>query len=303
MKMKIAIALLIIASAVIIWLQLQTQKNLRAENDSLQQQIAQLKTDEENFSNRLANANDSKQLSDEQFNELLKLRGEAGLLRQQTNERAKLNESSLGKYAMNSVLAAKVAQLKQKLEQMPDKKIPELQFLSEIDWADAARDADLNTDDGIRQALSKLREEAENTFLNDMMKNAIKEYLAANGNVLPSDLSQLKPYFDVPVTDAMLQRYQLLQTGTPDPTATLVQEIAPPVDDEYDSYHEISLNGAGGSGVNEISSAVSAAARAFAKNNNGQRPTDSSQVMPYLQQPIDTSKIQKYLNQFASPNR
>jgi len=201
------------------------------------------------------------------------------------------------------VLAAKVARLKQKLEQMPDKKIPELQFLSEIDWADAARDADFSTDDGIRQALGKLREEAENTFLNDMTKNAIKEYLAANGNVLPSDLYQLKPYFDVPVTDAMLQRYQLLQTGTPDPTATLVKEIAPLVDDEYDSYHEMSLNGAGGSGVNVISSAVSAAAKDFAKNNNGQRPTDSSQVMPYLQQPIDTAKIQKYLNQFASPNQ
>jgi hypothetical protein len=303
MKIKFAIALLILAGAVIIWLQFQTQKNLRAENESLRQQIAQLKMDEENLSNRLADTNDSKKLSDEQFNELLKLRGETGLLRQRTNELARLNESSPEKYAMNSVLAAKVAQLKQKLEQMPDKKIPELQFLSEIDWADAARDADLSTDDGIRQALSKLREEAENTFLNDMTKNAIKEYLAANGNVLPSDLYQLKPYFDVPVTDAMLQRYQLLQTGTPDPTATLVKEIAPPVDDEYDSYHEISLNGADGSGVNEISSAVSAAAKAFAKNNNGQRPTDSSQVMPYLQQPIDTAKIQKYLNQFASPNQ
>jgi hypothetical protein len=302
MKMKFAIALLILAGAVIIWLQFQTQKNLRAENESLRQQIAQLKMDEENLSNRLTDTNDSKKLLDEQFNELLKLRGETGLLRQRTNELAKLNESSPEKYAMNSVVAAKVAQLKQKLEQMPDKKIPELQFLSEIDWADAARDADLSTDDGIRQALSKLREEAENTFLNDMTKNAIKEYLAANGNILPSDLYQLKPYFDVPVTDAMLQRYQLLQTGTPDPTATLVKEIAPPVDDEYDSYHEISLNGAGGSGVNEIASAVLVAANAFAKNNNGQRATDSSQIMPYLQQPIDTAKIQKYLNQFVSPN-
>jgi hypothetical protein len=302
MKMKIAIALLILAGAVIIWLQFQTQRTLCAENKSLRQQIAQLKMDEENLSNRLADTNDSKKLSEEQFNELLKLRGETGLLRQQTNELAKLNESSSEKYAMNAVLAAKVAQLKQKLEQMPDKKIPELQFLSEIDWADAARDADLSTDDGIRQALSKLREEAENAFLNDMTKNAIKEYLAANGNVLPSDLYQLKPYFDVPVTDAMLQRYQLLQTGTPDPTATLVKEIAQPVDDEYDSYHEISINGASGSGVNEVASAVSAAANAFAKNNNGQRATDSSQIMPYLQQPIDTAKIQKYLNQFASPN-
>ena len=303
MKKKIAIVLLILAGAVIIWLQFQTQKTLRAENESLRQEIAQLKIDEDNLSNRLAGANDSKKLSEEQFNELLKLRSEVGVLRRQTNEIVKVNQSSSTEYPMSSALAIKVTQLKQKLEQMPDKKIPELQFLSEKDWVDAVRDADLSTDDGIRQALSKLREEAENTFLNDMTKNAIKEYLAANGNVLPSDLYQLKPYFDVPVTDAMLQRYQLLQTGTPDPTATLVKEIAQPVDDEYDSSHEISINGASGSGVNEVASAVSAAANAFAKNNNGQRATDSSQIMPYLQQPIDTAKIQKYLNQFASPNQ
>jgi hypothetical protein len=303
MKMKIAFALLILASAIIIWLQFQTQKTLRAENESLRQQIAQFKMGEENLSNRVADANSSKKLSGEQFNELLKLRGQVGVLRQQTNELVKLNKSSATEYPISSALAIKVTQLKQKLEQMPDKKIPELEFLSEKDWADAVRDADLSTDDGIRQALSKLREEAENTFLNDMTKNAIKEYLAANGNVLPSDLYQLKPYFDVPVTDAMLQRYQLVQTGTPDPTATLVKETAQPVDDEYDSYHEISINGASGSGVNEVASAVSTAANAFAKNNNGQRATDSSQIMPYLQQPIDAVKIQKYLNQFASPNQ
>jgi cell division septum initiation protein DivIVA len=70
--MKIAIGLLILTGAVIIWLQFQTQKDLREENESLQQQIAQLKKDEENLSNRLADANDSKKLPDEQFNELLK---------------------------------------------------------------------------------------------------------------------------------------------------------------------------------------------------------------------------------------
>jgi hypothetical protein len=56
----------------------------------LSQQLAQLQTDSENFSNRLAEIGDGKKLSDEQFNELLKLRGEVGMLRQQTNEIGKL---------------------------------------------------------------------------------------------------------------------------------------------------------------------------------------------------------------------
>jgi hypothetical protein len=47
---------------------------------------AQLQTDNQNLSNRLAAAADSKSLSDEQLNELLKLRGEVGVLRQRLNE-------------------------------------------------------------------------------------------------------------------------------------------------------------------------------------------------------------------------
>lgn len=228
------------------------------------------------------------------------------MLRQKINEfKSRENAQGLNhsEYQMNDALATKMALLKRELEQMPDKKIPELQFLTQKDWADAARDADLTTDDGIRQALSKLREEAENTFLNDMTKNAIKQYLAANSNVLPTDLYQLKPYFDVPVTDEMLQRYQLLQTGTPNSSAPLVKEIAVPVDDEYDSYHEISINGAGGSGINEVASAVLTAANAFAENNNGQKPTDPSQLIHYLKQPVDAARIQKYLNQSMQPNQ
>lgn len=307
-KLKLGISALIVASATTAFvIQHRAQEKLRAENGALTQQIAQLQTDNESLSNRLAEIGDAKKLLDDQFNELLKLRGEVGLLRQQKNELGKLRESvqefAPAKSAMNDDLAAKVTLLKQKLEQMPDKKIPELQFAAERDWANAARDADLDTEDGVRQALSKLREEAENTFLNDMTKAAIKEYLAANGGILPSDLYQLKPYFDVPVTDAMLQRYELLQTGTPNSSAPLVKEIAPPVDDEYDSYHEISLDGAGGSGVNEIQGAIFTAANAFAKDNNGQRPTDSSQIVSYLKQPIDAAKIQKYLNKFAPPNQ
>lgn len=303
-QLKLGLSALVVAgTATALVVQNQDKQHLRSENGLLRQQMVQLQSANENLSNRLAAAGDSKKLTNEQLNELLKLRGEVGLLRQQKNEFAKLNQSSPAESPMNNALAIKVALLKQKLEQMPDKKIPELQFATERDWANAARDADLDTEDGVRQALSKLREEAENIFLNDMTKAAIKEYLAANGGVLPSDLYQLKPYFDVPVTDAMLQRYQLLQSGIPNPSAPLIKGIAPPVDDEYDSYHEISMKGGGGSGVNEIGSAVLAAANAFAKNNNGQRPSDPSQVVPYLKQPIDTAKIQKYLNQLAQPNQ
>jgi len=293
-KMGLVVAILTIGAAMLIVIQYEAQIKLRAENESLRQQLAQLKADNESLSNRLATAGNSHSLADDQLNELLKLRGEATRLRADVEFAP--TESAMKAWAV------KVTLLKQKLEQMPDKKIPELQFATEKDWADAAWNADLNTEDGVRQALSKLREEAKNTFLNDMMKAAIKKYIAANDGMLPANLFQLKPYFDAPVTDAMLQHYELLQTGKPssDTSEPLVKEIAPPVDDEYDSYHAISMSGAGGSGVNRVQSAIFTAANAFAKDNNGQKPSEPSQIASYLKQSINTATVQKYLNKMAA---
>jgi RNA polymerase sigma factor (sigma-70 family) len=59
---------------------------LRGENESLQRQSVQLKTDNESLSNQLTMAADAKLLPGEQFNELLRLRGEVGVLRRQTNQ-------------------------------------------------------------------------------------------------------------------------------------------------------------------------------------------------------------------------
>ena len=89
--------------------------------------------------------------------------------------------------------AARATQLKQRLEQMPDKKIPELQLLTDKDWFDAIKDPkQLETDDDFRQALNNLRNSAKNAF-GDMTREAMKKYAEANNGQLPGDLSQLKP--------------------------------------------------------------------------------------------------------------
>jgi len=77
-----AVAVLI-ACALVLFQQRQVQEKLRADNESLTQQIAQLKADNENLSNLAAQAKNFQSLPDEQFTELLKLRGEVGVLRQQ----------------------------------------------------------------------------------------------------------------------------------------------------------------------------------------------------------------------------
>jgi myosin heavy subunit len=86
------IAAVLIALAVLFYLQHQVQEKLHVENAALAQQLVQLQTDNESLSNQLAAAGDAKSLSDKEHNELLKLRGEVGVLRRKTNELGKLQD-------------------------------------------------------------------------------------------------------------------------------------------------------------------------------------------------------------------
>ena len=94
------IAAVLIALAVLFYLQHQVQEKLHAENAALAQQLAQVQTDNENLSNRLASAGDANSLSDKERNELLKLRGEVGLLRGQVNEITKLKQENQQLHAL-----------------------------------------------------------------------------------------------------------------------------------------------------------------------------------------------------------
>jgi RNA polymerase sigma factor (sigma-70 family) len=83
-KLKLGVTALAIAgAATVLVVQYQTQTKLRDENASLQQQMEQLKADNENLSHQLVTATNSRSLSDEKLNELLRLRGEVGSLRKQ----------------------------------------------------------------------------------------------------------------------------------------------------------------------------------------------------------------------------
>ena len=173
-------------------------QTLQQQQAPLLDQVEQLQNNFVSATNRLADvlADNSRMKSNQHEMELLKLRGEVGLLRQQ----------------LRDLPSARADLLKQKLEQMPDKKIPELNFLTDIDWINVAWNADLDTDDGIRVAMSRLRDKAVDHFFN-LTRTALKKYLALNDGVLPSNLIALKSYYDMPVSDEMLQRYVFLQTG------------------------------------------------------------------------------------------
>ena|SRR5216684_5932753 len=85
--------------------------------------------------------------------EVLRLRGEIGRLRLKS-------------------WATRAAQLKQRLEHMPDKSIPEHKLLTDKDWLDAIKDPkQLETDADFRQGLKNLRDSAK-IALGDVTRDA-----------------------------------------------------------------------------------------------------------------------------------
>jgi len=88
-RIKLVLGILAITgAAILILLQYQTQQKLRAENESLRQQIAQLKNDSQPAPVA------SEKPSGEDLNELLRLRGQVSALRSQTNQIARLQQQN-----------------------------------------------------------------------------------------------------------------------------------------------------------------------------------------------------------------
>jgi RNA polymerase sigma factor (sigma-70 family) len=92
-KIKLTVGALVVAgTATAFVIQHQAQLKLRGDYDSLRQQMSQLQADNESLAGRLAAATTNAALPGGQSQELLKLRGEVGVLRRQAGELARLRE-------------------------------------------------------------------------------------------------------------------------------------------------------------------------------------------------------------------
>jgi RNA polymerase sigma factor (sigma-70 family) len=90
-KIQFGIGAIIVGGlAATVAVQHQTESKTRGENQALRQEMAGLAADNESLSNRLGQVRAPAALSDDQFRELLRLRGEVGRLREQTNLVGKL---------------------------------------------------------------------------------------------------------------------------------------------------------------------------------------------------------------------
>jgi RNA polymerase sigma factor (sigma-70 family) len=104
LKLGIISAIVVAGMATPLVLQHQAQIKLREDNQALRQQSDQVAAENERLSHLAARANSSQTLANGQPGELLRLRGEVGVLRQQKSEAERLLEEHrrLGSGATNS---------------------------------------------------------------------------------------------------------------------------------------------------------------------------------------------------------
>jgi RNA polymerase sigma factor (sigma-70 family) len=134
-KLKLALGAIVVAGAVTAFVvQQQNQTKLRGENESLQQQIAQLQADNAGLSNRIATIGEANQLPAAQFDELLKLRGETGVLRRQLDEATEKNRAWQNVVkAMNTNSPAPQIHIKARFMTMPNDVLAGLGGLTSFD--------------------------------------------------------------------------------------------------------------------------------------------------------------------------
>ena len=180
----------------------------------------------------------------------------------------------------------KEAKLRALMDQRPNNKVPELDLLDDRAWLDVARDADLESEEGIRKTLSELRHAAANR-LAPMISNALNKYSERNDGRLPDQMTQLKPFLDPRVTDAMLDQYQLLQTGkmadVPNGNWVVAQKSV--VDEDYDTRWKIGPNGYTTTTMesDRLFDILKPAMNAYSAANSGQSPKGPFELLPYLQ--------------------
>ena len=275
---------------------------LREQNQTLQQQqaplaeqVQQLQRERDDATNRLAGVADEIARIQNGNTELLKLRGEIGRLR----GNAALADDPFIQKAL--VWKAKLEKIKSLFDERPDQRIPELQFVTDQEWLDIAIEADLDSSDGVRNALGRVRYEGKNHFAS-MIQKALNKFTDANNGNRPNDVSQLKPFFDPPTEDSLLQRYRVLtqeeqQTSWLEGGVFVEKSV---LDKWHDNLFVIGPHKIGiGPGPQPLRLSfpheLMPVMQAYQNANNRQTPDDFSKLNPYVTTPEQKAALENLI--------
>ena len=175
-----------------------------------------------------------------------------------------------------------------------------MQLLSEEDWLAVVNGRALDTELDFRRALSALRGAGE-VKLASAMQKALRGFSRANPGRFPSELAQLQPYFDAPITAAMLDRWRIAP-GTAVPMVgvgeTIITQKLPPVDDVFDTLYVVGSGG--GQGATDFVSmetreVMQAVFEAYQAAHATGQPPDFVDLQPYATTPEQQAALQKLL--------
>ena len=277
---------------------------LREQNQTLQQQqvplaeqIQQLQRERDDATNRLASMAEDISNNKNNHLELMKLRGEVTRLQKKDYAASQLETDD--RQALMKSWLAREDKLKQVVEAYPDKKIPDLQLLSEEDWLNDAKDAKFDTAKDIQRTLAYLRNAAGNKFA-QLASDAVSKYMKSNNDQFPTELAQLQPYFTTPISEDILNRWGIMpQSAFPNQKmgGDWVIAVKDPVDRELDSSIVIGPGSHGSSDYQSVDrqkaiAILEPALKAYAADHNGTQAGSPTQIQPYLTTPEQQAALQ-----------
>jgi len=263
---------------------------LEQQRAVLNAQVQQLSRERDDVASRLATAQKANDSLRKDTLELPKLRAEVARLRSDSQGLAQLKAAITDDPTQSAAKSwlDRVSKLKQSLAQMPDQKIPELQFLTEEDWLNAVKNIkELSNEGHLNQALSSLRTAAKHEFA-VLLQKALRSYALANNGQLAADFSQIASYLGAPLDNALLQRYEFTAPG-------MVSEKSTALDDQDDAYFEISAEDVSTITGSVAENTLKQALQEFSLANHGQKPTDPSQLLPYARTPAEQAVLQRLI--------
>jgi hypothetical protein len=233
--------------------------------------------------------------------EILKLRAEVARLRSEAPPAVSSKPGGAGGSveSIAKVWVDRVARLKQRLEQMPQARIPELQLLDDEDWLAVVKGRPLDNEIDYRRALSAVRNAGESKLASQLQK-AARAFMRNNNEQFPAALAQLQPYCDSPLDAAILERWEIAPGKTVPAVnvgETIITQKAP-VDEVFDVRVVVGPNG--GQGSTDFLSqdhwtAMKPVYEAYRAAHNGQWHTDFSELQPYATTPEQQAALQRMI--------
>ena len=188
----------------------------------------------------------------------------------------------------------RVAQLKARLDQFPNLRIPEMKYLTSSDWLDVTLDNKLQTAGHVRMALARLRDMAQfKPEIGGNLQRALEAFDREHPGKRPAAMADLAPYLSPPLDQEILARYDFgfqvpVRPGAPEVWGLGEVDI---IDEDFDTKHSYTKSAISFRGAGTLRPALGRAIEAFKRARPVERPSSVEELLPYFDVPVDPARL------------